>query len=218
MFRVLLGCVALFSLRRTTRRTTPSAKIIKGSPAKSTPLSKLSFRDIVTQCNFGGRGVFMAGKKNAIEKVPAKRKPFKKARECGNGKNVKDADDWRDGKDEHCPERILWMAVILQAMQDFSSRSRKRVEEVSKMNARAWLFRRNKDFDNVCEMAGLDPEFTRQHLKIRLDEDHPLRSIRRKRRTVEVDKITRASVERSPRRPPGNLIGLSGVTFHSPYI
>ena len=66
------------------------------------------------------------------------------------------------------PERILFMTVILQALLDASKPSTTNESERAKLDrthAQAWFFASvgvtAEDFANVCDMAGIDPQYTR---------------------------------------------------------
>jgi hypothetical protein len=49
------------------------------------------------------------------------------------------------------PERRLWIAVLMQAVEDWRSANVRRQKE-----AEAFFFDRRKDFASVCASAGLD--------------------------------------------------------------
>lgn len=66
------------------------------------------------------------------------------------------------------PERILFMTVILQALLDASKPSTTNESERAKLDrrhAQAWFFASTgvtaEDFTTVCDMAGVDPQYTR---------------------------------------------------------
>ena len=66
------------------------------------------------------------------------------------------------------PERILFMTVILQALLDASKPSTTNESERAKLDrthAQAWFFASvgvtAEDFATVCDMAGIDPGYTR---------------------------------------------------------
>lgn len=71
-------------------------------------------------------------------------------------------------QEQSSPERILFMTVILQALLDASKPSTTNESERAKLDrthAQAWFFASvgvtAEDFANVCDMAGIDPGYTR---------------------------------------------------------
>ena len=71
-------------------------------------------------------------------------------------------------QEQSSPERILFMTVILQALLDASKPSTKNESERAKLDrihAQAWFFASvgvtAEDFTTVCDMAGIDPQYTR---------------------------------------------------------
>lgn len=56
-------------------------------------------------------------------------------------------------------EIALWKAVILQAMVDLQSNSRKKIANTYRIKALMWFNLKNKDFLTVCNYAGLDPKY-----------------------------------------------------------
>lgn len=71
-------------------------------------------------------------------------------------------------QEQSSPERILFMTVILQALLDASKPSTTNESERAKLDrthAQAWFFASvgvtAEDFSNVCNMAGVDPGYTR---------------------------------------------------------
>lgn len=55
----------------------------------------------------------------------------------------------------------LWRAVITQALMDASSQSRKTEAQRTREDALKWLTSDTSDFTNVCDNAGLDPDYVR---------------------------------------------------------
>lgn len=55
----------------------------------------------------------------------------------------------------------LWRAVITQALMDAASRSRKSDARRSRSDALHWLLSDTRDFEAVCDHAGLDPDYVR---------------------------------------------------------
>lgn len=67
---------------------------------------------------------------------------------------------------EHlCGYRGLWSAVITQALMDAGSNSKKPEMKSIKAKAISWLIGDSEDFEEVCIMAGFEPEYV--HKKAR---------------------------------------------------
>jgi hypothetical protein len=58
-------------------------------------------------------------------------------------------------------EPSLWRAVITQALMDAATASRKAEARRIRADAIDWLLSPSDDFDNVCDNAGLDPDYVR---------------------------------------------------------
>lgn len=56
-------------------------------------------------------------------------------------------------------EQALWTAVITQALMDASSGSAKSDARKDKNRALHWLETADLDFQDVCDLAGLDPSY-----------------------------------------------------------
>lgn len=56
-------------------------------------------------------------------------------------------------------EIALWKAVILQAMVDLQSNSKKKIANTYRVKALMWFNLKNKEFLQVCNWAGLDPKY-----------------------------------------------------------
>lgn len=94
--------------------------------------------------------------------------------------------------------RMLWLAVLGQAVEDASldpettavgtCRARLRKMEIAQRRdiARYWLFTHNRDFVDVCLMAGVEPDAVRKWALQTIEETKnlPSRHCRRKRRPV----------------------------------
>lgn len=59
-------------------------------------------------------------------------------------------------------ETALWRAVITQALLDAASSSAKAEDRISKTRARNWLLNGGRDFDAVCMLAEMDPQYVRK--------------------------------------------------------
>ncbi len=68
-------------------------------------------------------------------------------------------------------EQALWRAVIMQALTDAGSQSKKMEAKFHRAQAIAWFSKRNPDFQLVCALAGMEMEyvFERAHAAIRKD-------------------------------------------------
>jgi hypothetical protein len=73
---------------------------------------------------------------------------------------------WNDGPYNTAKgEQALWCAVITQAMIDATSNQRKPEAIHQKMDATRWLTGNSPDFIEVCERAGLPPDYVRKRAK-----------------------------------------------------
>lgn len=61
--------------------------------------------------------------------------------------------------DTPSPEQILWRAVLDQAFQDIATHYR---SEQGKRNALVWVYYNTRDFQTVCQMAGITPSVFRR--------------------------------------------------------
>lgn len=62
----------------------------------------------------------------------------------------------------------LFRAVISQAVIDVLSNNPKLLQE--KHEAKRWLFYSDKDFSQICDMAELDPQYTKEKIRKFLNE------------------------------------------------
>lgn len=60
------------------------------------------------------------------------------------------------------PEAVLWLAVIQQALSDAVSVNKEYRAELDRNSARRWFKLADRDFRDVCIMAGLEPECVRR--------------------------------------------------------
>ncbi|MCB1095326.1 MAG: hypothetical protein KDN22_07070 [Verrucomicrobiae bacterium] len=74
------------------------------------------------------------------------------------------------GNEEAC--RALWLSVLLQQVTDATSQSGKRKNRRYRVRATAWLadLDGSPDFDNVCDLAGLDATVMRKKIKAMLHD------------------------------------------------
>jgi hypothetical protein len=68
-------------------------------------------------------------------------------------------------------EQAAWRAVIVQALMDASSNSRKKENIQWKEEALVWLRGNTRDFLTVCHYAGFEPEFVRDMAKRALERE-----------------------------------------------
>ena len=60
------------------------------------------------------------------------------------------------------PEKALWQAVVLRMAEDATfvgDGSPSSTRQQDRRDAQRWFARAGKDFHEVCELAGLNPEF-----------------------------------------------------------
>jgi hypothetical protein len=62
-------------------------------------------------------------------------------------------------------EIALWKAVILQALIDLQSNSRKKIANTYRIKALIWFNPNNSEFIQVCNWADLNPEYVYQKAK-----------------------------------------------------
>ena len=56
-------------------------------------------------------------------------------------------------------EIALWKAVILQALLDLQTTSKKKIANTYRVKALMWFNLKNDEFLTVCNYAGLDPKY-----------------------------------------------------------
>ena len=66
-------------------------------------------------------------------------------------------------------EQSLWRAVIVQALMDASSLSKKPENRQHKKEALIWLRGTSEDFHRVCHYAGFEPSCARQMIQEALE-------------------------------------------------
>ena len=59
-------------------------------------------------------------------------------------------------------EIALWKAVILQALVDLQTTSKKKIATTYRVKALMWFNLKNEEFLTVCNYAGLDPKYVYQ--------------------------------------------------------
>ena len=68
------------------------------------------------------------------------------------------------------PEIALWKAVILQAFVDLQNNSKKKIANTYRIRSLFWFNLKNKEFLDVCNFAGLDPNYVVSKAKKIKDE------------------------------------------------
>lgn len=63
-------------------------------------------------------------------------------------------------------EIALWKAVILQALIDLQSNSKKKIANTYRIKALMWFNLKNEEFLQVCNWAGLDPLYVYEKSQI----------------------------------------------------
>ena len=63
-------------------------------------------------------------------------------------------------------EIALWKAVILQALVDLQSNSKKKIANTYRIKALMWFNLKNEEFITVCNYAGLDPKYVYEKSRI----------------------------------------------------
>ena len=86
------------------------------------------------------------------------------------------------------PERRLFIAVLSQAVHDAFSNH---VPELEKRQAQAWLMSNSKDFKEICELSGRNPEYVLTKIRRKILEKNgwnvniSLRTTPRRRRQMK---------------------------------
>lgn len=62
-------------------------------------------------------------------------------------------------------EKQLWQAVILQAVLDCGASVRLQKDKDAQLETARWFNLRNKDFVEVCTMAGVSPDWIIRNMK-----------------------------------------------------
>ena len=57
------------------------------------------------------------------------------------------------------PEKALWKAVLLQAFVDLQNNSKKKIANTYRVRNLFWFSIKNREFLDVCNYAGLDPDY-----------------------------------------------------------
>ena len=94
--------------------------------------------------NINNNNIFLLNKKNIEKKIPIESEL--------NYKYSNDNLYYRN-------EIALWKAVILQALIDLQSNSKKKIANTYRIKALMWFNLKNEDFIKTCNYAGLDPKY-----------------------------------------------------------
>ena len=90
-----------------------------------------------------------------------------------NNDNLEDEFDYRYSNDNlyFKSEIALWKAVILQALVDLQSNSKKKIANTYRVKALMWFNLKNEEFLTVCNYAGLDPKYVYEKSRIVKDNN-----------------------------------------------
>lgn len=81
-----------------------------------------------------------------------------------NTKNYQSSPSYSHSKEQSSEKngiRALWRSVITQALMDAASNSHKKSEKANKIRAIRWLEGGDEEFNAVCHMADLDPNYVK---------------------------------------------------------
>lgn len=113
-------------------------------------------------------------------------------------------------------ERSLWCAVIKQAFDDAIGAAISTTTELEQRQARLWFTRPNRDFNEACYLAGLDPVAVRERAAQAIEtapvapsKPHQHRSRRTGQRIITHDGVSLTVPEWSRR------LGLDASALHS---
>jgi hypothetical protein len=68
-------------------------------------------------------------------------------------------------------DQTLWIAVLQRAIDDACSKPNTQITAAEVQAARIWLTRPSRDFNDVCNLAGLDPEAVRDRARRLIPSD-----------------------------------------------
>lgn len=90
-----------------------------------------------------------------------------------NNDNQEEEFDYRYSNDNlyFKSEIALWKAVILQALVDLQSNSKKKIANTYRIKALMWFNLKNEEFLTVCNYAGLDPKYVYEKSRIVKDNN-----------------------------------------------
>lgn len=90
-----------------------------------------------------------------------------------NNDNLEEEFDYRYSNDNlyFKSEIALWKAVILQALVDLQSNSKKKIANTYRVKALMWFNLKNEEFLTVCNYAGLDPKYVYEKSRIVKDNN-----------------------------------------------
>ena len=109
----------------------------------------------------------------------------------------------RIARDTHTPsEQLLWVNVLRQAVEDALAPPKTtdptRLDAVNA--AREWLFKPNRDFFHVCDLAGAEPSRVRSAARAMIVEADKRRAVKAKANPGVV-----RNFDRGPATGPGSV-------------
>ncbi|MFN5351136.1 MAG: hypothetical protein ACK5BE_00765 [Alphaproteobacteria bacterium] len=93
------------------------------------------------------------------------------------------------------PETALWRAVITQALMDAGSSSKKQEMNYSRYHAKSWLQGDSKDFELVCDLAGLNPYYVSKNSKKAIAKKCTWRKTKKEKARNYINIITPDSID-----------------------
>ncbi len=84
-------------------------------------------------------------------------------------KSAKESKEKKSGHYVKNPEMAVWKAVIMQAVLDLMSTSKRASEILAKKTAREWLNEKNANFVKVCGYAGLNPNWVLKKIEFAIE-------------------------------------------------
>lgn len=67
----------------------------------------------------------------------------------------------------------LWKGVIMQALVDLASRSKKKMAKINRIKSIMWINLNSEDFKTACAYAELDPKYVHKKAK-EIQKDNPM--------------------------------------------
>ncbi len=84
--------------------------------------------------------------------------------------------------------QALWRSVIMQALIDAASNSKKRIDKLNRARAIEWLKYSDEDFIEVCTLANMDPDYVRYNAQKAMDRGCKWRNDLRTISPITIDK------------------------------
>lgn len=98
--------------------------------------------------------------------------------------------------------RAVWRAVLTQALVDARSNMQNTEAKIEKARARSWLLNGGNDFNTVCELAGLNPEYVRRRVRNILEHRAELHTVTGRRRLRPANPTPRGKRRKNTASPP----------------